>query len=107
MQSISTRGPGPGSAAACVVVCAGTLWRLPGGEDGAGITLTESRAMHAAASVCGLYFPHPEARYFAVGKIGRDQVPDYAAREGIPHFEAERRLAPNLACDPAAANAGA
>ena len=56
--------------------------------------------MDPAASVSGLYFAHPEARYFSVGKIGRDQVADYAARKGIPVEEVERWLAPNLAYDP-------
>ena len=52
--------------------------------------------MAPAASVSGLYFAHPEARYFAVGRILRDQVEDYARRKGIPTAEAERWLAPNL-----------
>jgi 5-methyltetrahydrofolate--homocysteine methyltransferase len=72
------------------------LWELldPGGA--AGIDLTESCVMVPAASVSGLYFAHPEARYFSVGKIGRDQAADYAARKGVPLAEAERWLAPNL-----------
>jgi 5-methyltetrahydrofolate--homocysteine methyltransferase len=65
-----------------------------------GIELTESYAMTPAASVSGVYFAHPEARYFAVGSIGRDQVADYAARKGISIGEAERWLAPNLGYDP-------
>ena len=63
----------------------------------AGITLTESYAMHPAASVSGWYFAHPEARYFGLGKIGRDQVADYAARKGMAVEEVERWLGPNLA----------
>ena len=59
--------------------------------------LTESMAMLPAASVCGLYFWHPEARYFGVGRIGRDQLEDYARRKGWSMAEAERWLAPNLA----------
>ena len=59
--------------------------------------LTESMAMLPAASVCGLYFWHPHARYFGVGKIDRDQLEDYAARKGWSPAEAERWLAPNLA----------
>jgi 5-methyltetrahydrofolate--homocysteine methyltransferase len=62
-----------------------------------GITLTESCAMQPAASVSGLYFGHPQARYFTVGRIGRDQLADYAARKGMPIAELERWLAPNLA----------
>ena len=66
-----------------------------------GIGLTESFAMTPAASVSGLIFAHPRSRYFAVGRIGRDQVEDYAARKGIPVAEAERWLRPNLSYDPA------
>ncbi len=65
-----------------------------------GMKLTESGAMTPAASVSGYYFAHPEARYFALGKIGRDQVSDYARRKGIPFAEAERWLSPNLAYEP-------
>jgi 5-methyltetrahydrofolate--homocysteine methyltransferase len=65
-----------------------------------GIELTESFAMTPAASVSGVYFAHPDARYFSVGRIGRDQVEDYAARKGIPVAEAERWLRPNLAYEP-------
>ncbi len=64
-----------------------------------GIELTESYAMTPAPSVSGLYFGHPQARYFSVGRIGRDQVVDYAARKGIEVAEAERWLRPNLAYD--------
>ncbi len=60
-----------------------------------GLTLTESCAMLPAASVCGLYFAHPRAHYFSLGRIGQDQVEDYAARRGVPLEEAERLLAPN------------
>jgi 5-methyltetrahydrofolate--homocysteine methyltransferase len=55
--------------------------------------------MMPAASVSGLYFGHPQARYFAVGRIGRDQVADYAARKGMEMAEAERWLRPSLAYD--------
>jgi 5-methyltetrahydrofolate--homocysteine methyltransferase len=65
-----------------------------------GITLTESCAMWPAASVSGLYFAHPQARYFNVGMIGRDQASDYAARKKLPLAEVERWLAPNLGYDP-------
>jgi 5-methyltetrahydrofolate--homocysteine methyltransferase len=71
----------------------------------AGITLTEHGAMLPAASVSGLYLAHPEARYFSVGRIGRDQVAVYAARKGASVAEVERWLAPNLGYDPRAAAA--
>ncbi|MCC6867940.1 MAG: methionine synthase [Burkholderiales bacterium] len=61
-----------------------------------GMTLTESMAMLPAAAVSGFYFSHPQARYFAVGRIGEDQLADYAARAGVPLEDARRRLAPNL-----------
>ena len=67
-----------------------------------GIDLTETCAMMPASAVSGIYFAHPQARYFSVGRIGRDQVEDYAARKGIPVEEAERWLRPNLAYDPEA-----
>jgi 5-methyltetrahydrofolate--homocysteine methyltransferase len=67
-----------------------------------GVALTESYAMTPAASVSGLLLAHPAARYFAVGRIGRDQVEDYAARKGVPVGEAEYWLRPNLAYDPTA-----
>ncbi|MFB4306768.1 methionine synthase [Actinomadura sp. GTD37] len=65
-----------------------------------GMKLTESFAMAPAASVSGLIFAHPAARYFTVGRVGRDQIEDYAARCGLPVAETERWLAPNLAYDP-------
>jgi len=76
-----------------------TLFTLLGAER-IGIELTESFAMSPAASVSGLYFAHPQSRYFAVGKIGRDQVADYAARKNMPVAEIERWLGPNLAYEP-------
>ncbi|WP_431688914.1 methionine synthase [Hahella sp. NBU794] len=69
-----------------------------------GVKLTEHYAMYPAASVSGWYFSHPEARYFAVGKIQRDQVEDYAARKGMTLQEAERWLSPNLGYDPSSPN---
>jgi 5-methyltetrahydrofolate--homocysteine methyltransferase len=75
------------------------LWRLLDVEQAAGIVLTESYAMYPGASVSGLYFAHPAARYFAVDFITRDQVESYAARKGMPVAEVERWLAPNLAYD--------
>jgi len=65
----------------------------------AGLSLTENYAMAPAASVSGLYFSHPHARYFTVGRIGRDQIEDYARRLGAPIDDVERRLRPNLAYD--------
>jgi 5-methyltetrahydrofolate--homocysteine methyltransferase len=77
-----------------------TLWELLDAERRAGISLTESCAMWPASSVSGFLFAHPEARYFDVGRIGRDQVEDYAARKGMTVEETERWLAPNLGYDP-------
>jgi 5-methyltetrahydrofolate--homocysteine methyltransferase len=74
-----------------------TIWRLLDVEAATGIRLTESYAMWPAASVSGLYFSHPEARYFAVDMITRDQVESYAARKELPLATVERWLAPNLA----------
>ncbi len=74
-----------------------TLFDLLRAEKKAGIRLTESFAMHPGASVSGLYFSHPDAKYFGVGQIARDQVVDYAMRRGEPVAATEKRLAPNLA----------
>jgi len=76
------------------------LFALLDVERVAGITLTESFAMAPAASVSGLYLAHPEARYFAVGRIGRDQVADYARRKGVATAEVERWLRPSLDYEP-------
>jgi 5-methyltetrahydrofolate--homocysteine methyltransferase len=70
------------------------------GAEPAGLELTESCAMLPAASVSGLYFAHPEAKYFTVGPIGRDQVEDYARRKHVSVADVERWLAPNLAYEP-------
>jgi 5-methyltetrahydrofolate--homocysteine methyltransferase len=67
-----------------------------------GITLTESGAMLPAASVSGLYFSHPQAKYFNVGRIDRDQLESYAKRKGVTVEDVERWLASNLSYDPAA-----
>jgi 5-methyltetrahydrofolate--homocysteine methyltransferase len=72
------------------------LWRLLDVERRAGIRLTESFAMYPTAAVSGWYLAHPEARYFVLGKIARDQVEDYARRKGMDVAMAERWLAPNL-----------
>ncbi|WP_437724336.1 methionine synthase [Sorangium sp. So ce861] len=77
----------------------GTLWRLLEVEKNTGIQLTESFAMWPGSSVSGLYFAHPQARYFSLGKIDRDQVIDYHARKGMTVAEVERWLGPNLNYD--------
>jgi 5-methyltetrahydrofolate--homocysteine methyltransferase len=68
-----------------------------------GITLTESFAMQPGSSVSGLYFAHPQAEYFAVGKLGLDQIIDYAARKDLDVSEVERWLSTNLGYEPAEA----
>ena len=78
----------------------GTLWRLLDVEKNTGMKITESYAMWPGSSVSGLYFAHPEARYFTLGKIDRDQVVDYQARKGMTTQEVERWLAQNLNYDP-------
>src|SRR6185369_16746624 len=78
-----------------------TLWELMDVERGAGIKLTENFAMWPGSSVSGLYFAHPQANYFAVGKIDRDQVIDYHVRKGMSLEEVERWLGPYLNYDPA------
>ena len=77
-----------------------TLFQLLDAERATSIKLTESFAMHPAASVSGLYFAHPEARYFAVDRLTRDQVEDYARRKGMKLHEMERWLSPNLGYEP-------
>lgn len=77
-----------------------TLFSLIDANNLTGIELTESFAMHPAASVSGFYFSHPQSRYFSIGKIGRDQVADYARRKNWDMTTAEQWLAPNLAYDP-------
>jgi 5-methyltetrahydrofolate--homocysteine methyltransferase len=73
-----------------------TLFDLLDAENNAGVTLTESFAMHPGASVSGLYFSHPDSKYFGVGQIGHDQAMDYATRRGESLPVVEKRLAPNL-----------
>ncbi len=74
----------------------GTIWRLLDVEGKTGIRITESFAMWPGSSVSGLYFAHPQSRYFSLGKIDREQVADYAARKGMSVAEVERWLSPNL-----------
>jgi len=76
------------------------LWELLDVENNTGIKLTDSYAMYPAASVSGFYFSHPDSRYFAVGKINRDQVTAYAERKGMDVETVERWLAPNLGYEP-------
>ncbi len=73
-----------------------TLWELLDVKANTGIELTESMAMWPGASVSGWYFSHPQSQYFVVGRLGRDQVEDYARRKGWTVAEAERWLSPNL-----------
>ncbi len=91
--------PAPGYPACPDHTEKGTLFSLLEAAERAGITLTESYAMVPTAAVSGYYFWRPEAQYFGVGKIERDQVEDYARRKGIPVADAERWLAPNLNYD--------
>jgi 5-methyltetrahydrofolate--homocysteine methyltransferase len=79
----------------------GTLWRLLNVESNVGMKITESFAMWPGSSVSGLYFAHPESRYFSLGKIDRDQVADYAERKAMSVAEVERWLGQNLNYDPA------
>ena len=97
--------PAPGYPACPDHTEKGLLWHLLDVPGRAGITLTESFAMLPTAAVSGWYFSHPGAKYFQVGKIGRDQVADYASRKGWTLEEAERWLSPNLGYDPRAADA--
>jgi 5-methyltetrahydrofolate--homocysteine methyltransferase len=92
--------PAPGYPAQPDHTEKGTLFALLDAEKASGVKLTESYAMWPAAAVSGLYFSHPESRYFGVGRIGRDQVADYAGRKGWSIEEAERWLGPILNYDP-------
>ncbi len=74
----------------------GPLWRLLDVQTNTGMQITESFAMWPGSSVSGLYFAHPESRFFSLGKIGKDQITDYAARKGMSVGEVERWLGPNL-----------
>jgi 5-methyltetrahydrofolate--homocysteine methyltransferase len=92
--------PAPGYPACPDHTEKGTIWRLLDVEANTGIKLTESYAMWPGSSVSGLYFAHPQARYFTLGKIDREQVADYAERKGMSVAEVERWLSPNLNYDP-------
>jgi 5-methyltetrahydrofolate--homocysteine methyltransferase len=80
------------------------LWELLDVEASIGLRLTESYAMYPTAAVSGFYFSHPDARYFAVGKIDSDQLESYAERNGMSRVEAEKWLMPNLGYEPNAAD---
>jgi 5-methyltetrahydrofolate--homocysteine methyltransferase len=88
--------PAPGYPACPEHTEKGTIWDLMDVEKNTSILLTESYAMYPAAAVSGWYFAHPNARYFGLGQIGKDQVDDYAQRKGMPIETAERWLAPAL-----------
>jgi len=91
--------PAPGYPACPDHTEKGTIWRLLDVEAKTEIRITESFAMWPGSSVSGLYFAHPESRYFSLGKIDREQVADYAERKGMSVAETERWLAPNLNYD--------
>jgi len=93
--------PAPGYPACPDHTEKATLFELLDATAQTGIEITESFAMFPTAAVSGWYFSHPESKFFAVGKIGVDQVEDYADRKGLSKAEAERWLAPSLAYDPA------
>ncbi|MBZ0135457.1 MAG: methionine synthase [Planctomycetes bacterium] len=94
--------PAPGYPACPDHTEKATLFELLDATKNTGVVLTEHFAMHPTAAVSGLYFSHPEAKYFGVGKLGLDQVEDYARRKGMSVEQAERWLAPNLGYEPAA-----
>jgi 5-methyltetrahydrofolate--homocysteine methyltransferase len=93
--------PAPGYPACPDHTEKGTLWHLLDVQKNTGMLITESFAMWPGSSVSGLYFAHPESRYFSLGKIDRDQVADYSQRKGMSVAETERWLGPNLNYDPA------
>jgi 5-methyltetrahydrofolate--homocysteine methyltransferase len=93
--------PAPGYPACPDHTEKGTIWRLLDVQAKTGMQITESFAMWPGSSVSGIYFAHPESRYFSLGKIGRDQVEDYGERKGMSLAEVERWLGPNLNYDPA------
>jgi len=88
--------PAPGYPACPDHTEKGAIWSLLDVETNTGMKITESFAMWPGSSVSGIYFAHPESRYFSLGKIGKDQVEDYAERKGMSVDEVERWLGPNL-----------
>jgi 5-methyltetrahydrofolate--homocysteine methyltransferase len=93
--------PAPGYPACPDHTEKGTIWKLLEVEKSTGMLITESFAMWPGSSVSGIYFAHPQSRYFSLGKIDRDQVADYHVRKGMSVAEVERWLGPNLNYDPA------
>jgi 5-methyltetrahydrofolate--homocysteine methyltransferase len=91
--------PAPGYPACPDHTEKAAIWRLLDVEAATGMKITESYAMWPGSSVSGIYFAHPEARYFSLGKIGKDQVEEYAQRKGWSVEETERWLGPNLNYD--------
>jgi 5-methyltetrahydrofolate--homocysteine methyltransferase len=98
--------PAPGYPACPDHTEKGTLWRLLNVQANTGMLITESFAMWPGSSVSGLYFAHPESRYFNLGKIDRDQIDDYHRRKGMSVAEVERWLGQNLNYDPAEKSPG-
>ena len=92
--------PAPGYPACPDHTEKAAIWTLLDAERNAGIRLTESFAMFPTAAVSGFYFSHPQAHYFGVGQIDRDQVVSFAQRKGLSLAQAERWLAPNLGYEP-------
>ncbi|HRH34711.1 MAG TPA: vitamin B12 dependent-methionine synthase activation domain-containing protein, partial [Catalimonadaceae bacterium] len=88
--------PAPGYPACPDHTLKSELFRLLNAEKSVGIQLTESLAMYPASAVSGMYYAHPDSRYFGLGKIEKDQVRDYALRKGVSLEEAEKWLSPNL-----------
>jgi 5-methyltetrahydrofolate--homocysteine methyltransferase len=99
--------PAPGYPACPDHTEKGKLWKLLDVERNAGIKITESYAMYPTAAVSGWYIGHPDSRYFAIGKIDKDQVTDYAQRKGASVAEVEKWLSPNLGYDNEARGGGA
>jgi 5-methyltetrahydrofolate--homocysteine methyltransferase len=94
--------PAPGYPACPDHTEKGTIWKLLNVTENTGIQITESYAMWPGSSISGIYFAHPESRFFSLGKIDRDQADDYAQRKNWTLAEVERWLGPNLGYDPEA-----
>ena len=88
--------PAPGYPACPDHTEKATLFKILDATANTGIRLTETFAMHPTAAVCGMFFAHPQSKYFAIGKIDQDQIIDYAKRKGMTEQEAEKWLGPNL-----------
>jgi 5-methyltetrahydrofolate--homocysteine methyltransferase len=94
--------PAPGYPACPDHTEKGTIWRLLDVQTNTGMQITEAYAMWPGSSVSGIYFAHPQSRYFSLGRIDRDQVQDYQRRKHLNLAEVERWLGPNLGYDPEA-----